>query len=81
MSFAVVVPRRRWLNGHLVLAEPRSSSRFRRVTTFSVHNHLHEFRLTGPEEVDPEFAGWLADAYAVGAQHHRRRPARDPSTG
>jgi hypothetical protein len=75
MSFAVVVPRRRWLNGHLVLAEPVASPRFHRVTTFSVHNHVHEFRLRGPDEVDTEFRGWLAAAWAVGAQHHRRPPA------
>ncbi len=35
---------------------------------------LHAFRLSGPAEVDTEFAAWLAEAYRVGAQEHLRRP-------
>ena len=35
---------------------------------------LHTFRLSGPDEVDTEFAAWLAEAYRVGAQEHLRRP-------
>jgi hypothetical protein len=35
---------------------------------------VHAFRLTGPAEVDQEFAAWLAEAYQVGAQRHLRRP-------
>jgi hypothetical protein len=73
MSFAAFMPRRRWLNGHLVLARRVDSERFGRVETFSPRNVLHAFRLTAPEEVDPEFAGWLAEAYRVGAQEHLRR--------
>jgi hypothetical protein len=36
---------------------------------------LHVFRLSGPDEVDAEFAAWLAEAHRVGAQEHLRRPA------
>ena len=71
MSFAAVMPRRRWLDGHLVLAEPIASPRFRSVQEFSAHNVLHAFRLSGPDEVDAEFAGWLELAYRVGEQRHR----------
>jgi Domain of unknown function (DUF5655) len=72
MSFAAVMPRHRWLNGHLVLARRVDSSRFLRVEEYSPRNVLHGFRLTSPEEVDAEFAGWLAEAYLVGIQQHLR---------
>jgi hypothetical protein len=74
MSFAAFTPRRRWLNGHLVLARRVDSPRFQRVEVYSPRNVLHAFRLTGPQQVDAEFAGWLAEAYRVGAQEHLRPP-------
>jgi hypothetical protein len=74
MSFAAFTPRRRWLNGHLVLDRTVSSPRFHTVQQFSPRNVLHAFRLGGPEEVDAEFRGWLAEAYRVGEQRHRNRP-------
>lgn len=73
MSFAAVTPRRRWLDGHLVLARQVDSERFYRVETYSPRNVVHAFRLTGPEQVDGEFAGWLAEAYTVGQQRHLDR--------
>jgi hypothetical protein len=73
MSFAALMPRRRWLDGHLVLAHRVDSPRFRRVEVYSPRNILHAFRLTGPDEVDAEFRGWLAAAYEVGRQRHLRR--------
>lgn len=73
MSFAAFTPRRRWLDGHLVLGQRLDSPRFRRVETYSARNVLHAFRLTAPVQVDAEFAGWLAEAYQVGQQKHLRR--------
>ncbi len=73
MSFAAFMPRRHWLNGHLVLARRIDSPRFTRIDTFSPRNVVHAFRLTTPAEVDEEFTGWLAEAYLVGAQQHLRR--------
>jgi hypothetical protein len=72
MSFAAFMPRKHWLNGHLVLARRIESPRFLRVETFSPRNVLHAFRLTTPDEVDPEFAGWLAESYRVGTQENLR---------
>jgi uncharacterized protein DUF5655 len=72
MSFAAFVPRRRWLDGHVVLAERLDSPRFRRVEVYSPRNVLHAFRLTGPAEVDAEVRSWLTAAYAVGEQRHPR---------
>jgi Domain of unknown function (DUF5655) len=73
MSFAAFVPRRHWLNGHLVLARHIGSPRFLRIQELSPHNVLHTFRLTSPADVDAEFVTWLAEAYRVGSQEHLHR--------
>jgi Domain of unknown function (DUF5655) len=70
MSFAVIVPRRRWLDGHLVLARRIAHPRFRRVDTISPRNHVHVFRLTSAKDLDRRFTAWLREAYAVGEQRH-----------
>jgi hypothetical protein len=70
MSFAAFQLRRRWVDGHVVLARRLEHPRFRRVETFSPRNHLHQFRLERLEEVDEEVAAWLAEAYRVGEQRH-----------
>jgi hypothetical protein len=75
MSFAAVMPRKNWLDGHLVLARRVDSPRFRRIETFSPRNVLHAFRITSPDEIDGEFTGWLAEAYSVGEQNHLDVPA------
>ncbi len=61
-SFAAFMPRRRWLNGHLVLARQIVSPRFLRVQELSPHNVVHTFRLTSPADVDAQFVTWLAEA-------------------
>jgi hypothetical protein len=70
MSFAAFALRRRWVDGHVVLARRLEHPRFRRVETLSPRNHLHQFRLERLEEVDEEVAAWLAEAYRVGEQRH-----------
>jgi hypothetical protein len=40
------------------------------VQAYSPRNVVHAFRLHLPDEIDDEFAAWLAEAYEVGAQHH-----------
>ena len=71
MSFAAFTPRRKWLNGHLVLARRVDSPRFTRIETFSPRNVLHAFRLTSAAEVDAEMVGWLAEAFQFDRQRHR----------
>jgi hypothetical protein len=73
MSFAQVTPRRRWLDGHVVLARRREHPRFTRIETFSPRNHLHAFRVTSPADLDAEFRSWIKEAYAVGEQRHLER--------
>jgi hypothetical protein len=70
MSFAAFSLRRRWVDGHVVLARRLEHPRFGKVETFSPRNHLHQFRLERLEEVDEEVAAWLAEAYRVGEQRH-----------
>ena len=70
MSFAAFTLRRRWVDGHVVLARRLVSPRFVRIEVFSPRNVLHAFRLHRPEDVDAEVEGWLAEAYLVGEQRH-----------
>ncbi|HEV2894789.1 MAG TPA: DUF5655 domain-containing protein [Actinomycetota bacterium] len=72
MSFAAFTLRRRWVDGHVVLARRLEHPRFRRVESFTPRNHLHQFRLERLDEVDEEVAAWLAEAYRVGEQRHLR---------
>jgi hypothetical protein len=72
MSFAAAKLRRGWVDAHVVLARRVDNPRFRKVETFSPRNHLHQFRVATPEEVDDEVRAWLREAYAVGAQQHLR---------
>jgi len=74
MSFAQITPRRRWLDGHVVLARRVESRRFRRIETISPRNHVHAFRITRLEDLDAEFRGWIREAYAVGRQDHLLPP-------
>ena len=73
MSFAQLTLRKQWTLGHLVLARRVDDEAFTRVETFSPHNHLHAFRLDGPDEVE-KLRPWTPEAYAVGRQEHLRAP-------
>src|SRR6476619_793422 len=66
MSFAAVMPRRHWLNGHLVLDHRVESPRFAKIEVYSPRNVLHAFQLRVPGEVDTEFTAWLTQSYRVG---------------
>jgi len=70
MSFAQLTPRRRWLDGHVVLARRLEHPRFRKVQTLSPRNHVHEFRLSEPADLDATVLAWFAEAYLVGTQAH-----------
>lgn len=70
MSFAAVMLKRQWIDGHVVLARRLASPRFRRIETISPRNHVHSFRLTCLDDIDEEFMAWLAEAYQVGEQRH-----------
>jgi hypothetical protein len=75
MSFAQVTPRKRWLDGHVVLARRLEHPRFRKIETFSPRNHVHVFRLERLGDVDRTFVAWMREAYEVGEQRHLDRNA------
>ena len=70
MSFAAFVPRRKCLDGHLVLARRVDDDRFRKVEVYSARNVLHAFRLSSADDVDDQFVAYLHEAYQVGLQRH-----------
>jgi hypothetical protein len=70
MSFAAVMPKRHWLDGHLVLPRRVEDRHFRRIETISARNHVHHFRLQSAAEIDAELKRFIAEAYAVGEQKH-----------
>ena len=74
MSFAQLTPRRRWLDGHVVLARRLDHPRFRGIQTISPRNHVHTFRLSQPGDIDADFQRWMAEAYLVGKQEHLKGP-------
>ena len=74
MSFAQLTPRRRWLDGHVVLARRFDHPRFRGIQTISARNHVHTFRLSHPSDIDADFRRWMAEAYLVGKQEHLKSP-------
>lgn len=81
MSFAQVTPRRRWLDGHVVLARRLEHPRFRKIQTISPRNHVHVFRILTLADIDQDFRGWVAEAYRVGRQEHLEVPARTSDEG
>jgi hypothetical protein len=71
MSFAQLTLRRQWVTGHLVLARRVDDPVFTGVETYSPRNHVHTFRLDGPDQVEG-LRRWTPEAYAVGRQDHLR---------
>ena len=80
MSFAALIPRKRWLDVHVVLARRHEHARFTRIDYISPRNQVHHFRIFDPTDVDEDVKKWLAEAYAVGQQRHLTRPSKDPET-
>ncbi|MGZ8285581.1 MAG: DUF5655 domain-containing protein [Allosphingosinicella sp.] len=76
-SFAQLTVRRHWVLGHFVLAQRMEDPRFTKVETISRRNHVHHFRLNGPEEVG-RLRDVAREAYSVGRQEHL---SRHPSEG
>jgi len=76
MSFAAIMIRNDFLRGHLVLAERIPDARFLRIQTISPRNHVHEFVLRDPRQIDSRFLELITKAYAVGNQEHLGKAAK-----
>jgi hypothetical protein len=74
MRFAgIEKPRRAHLVANFVLTRSIISPRLR-VEPLAPYYYVHRLRLREPADVDAELAGWLAEAYQVGAQRHLADP-------
>jgi hypothetical protein len=63
------------LRGYLDLQRQVTDPRIGRSDPYTKRLFVHHFRIAGPEELDAEFAGWLAEAYEVGQGAHLSRPS------
>jgi hypothetical protein len=69
-GFAGARPTTRGLTGFLDLQRVVEDGRFSTVTPYTKRLYVHKFQLTAPEQLDEAFAGWIREAYAVGAGAH-----------
>jgi hypothetical protein len=76
MSFAVLLTRRGYLRGHLVLAERHECPCFLKIETISPRNHVHSFELRTLTQLKGELADYIGKAYRVGCQEHLKSPPR-----
>jgi hypothetical protein len=67
-AFMALAPRQMHLIGHFVFPRRVPSPRFQKIETTASGNHLHHFCVEGPEDLDDEFAQWIADASAFGRE-------------
>jgi hypothetical protein len=70
MSFAVVMTRRGFLRGHLVLAQRCDRPCFCKIETISPRNHVHSFILRNADQLKGELGQFIGPAYRVGRQEH-----------
>ena len=73
-GFAGAVPGQSALRGYLDLPRRVTDTRITRSTPYTKRLFVHHFRVHTPGELDGQFAGWLAEAYQVGAGAHLDRP-------
>ena len=72
-GFAGARPDRRGIVGYLDLQRKIRDSRITNVSAYTAKLFVHQFRITVPEQLDETFAGWVAEAYAVGQGAHLAR--------
>ena len=70
MRFAAIIPRKRYLRGHFVLARRREEPFFSRIQRYSRRNYVHEFRLDSEGQLTGVFLDCVQEAYRVGEQRH-----------
>jgi hypothetical protein len=71
----------RALDAHVILARRFEHPRFRKIESLSPGNHVHHFRIHGPEDLDDEVRAWLREAYEVGCQKHLSKPVSIAAKG
>ena len=58
------------LRGYLDLQRQVADPRITSSSPYTKRLYVHQFRIQAPGELDEEFAGWLREAYQVGAGAH-----------
>ncbi len=71
-GFAGAVPKERSLDGYLDLTREIRDPRISSASPYTKRLFVHHFRVTDLRQLDEEFAGWIREAYAVGAGGHLR---------
>jgi hypothetical protein len=69
-GFAGAKPTPRGLAGYLDLQRLVEDPRIMSASPYTKRLYVHQFRITAPDELDDEFAGWLREAYTVGQGTH-----------
>jgi hypothetical protein len=69
-GFAGAKPTARSLDGYLDLQRQVDDERILRSSPYTKPLFVHQFRIVEPRQLDSEFAGWIGEAYAVGAGAH-----------
>ena len=77
-GFAGARPRQKYLGGYFDLTRRIDDPRVTRVTPYTKRLFVHAWRVDRIDQLDDQFAGWLAEAYAVGNGAHLEEPATDP---
>lgn len=76
-GFAGVTLGERALRGYLDLPRRVEDARITRSTPYTRRLYVHRFRVETLGQLDEQFAGWLHEAYRVGAGAHLGRSAED----
>ena len=69
-GFAGAKPTAQGLDGYLDLQRRVEDPRIRRASPYTKRLVVHQFRISAPEQLDAEFAGWVREAYQVGQGGH-----------
>ena len=64
------------LSGYLDLPRRVEDPRITRSGPYTKRLWVHHFRIDSPSQLDQQFAGWLGEAYRVGAGAHLDHPAK-----
>ena len=76
-GFAGAALGERALRGYLDLQRLVRDPRITRASPYTKRLYVDHFRIDGRPQLDEQFAGWLGEAYQVGAGVHLGHPAQD----
>jgi uncharacterized protein DUF5655 len=74
-GFAGAALGQRALRGYIDLPRLVQDPRITRASPYTKRLYVHHFRIDRLPQLDGQFAGWLSEAYQVGAGAHLSHPA------